>query len=221
MLAGLLLVSIAPRRAPNERRDPQGRVRRPGAHRRARGRHDVLALGRPAISRLARTTPSRASPSSRSSAASSTPPTARCWPRTGSGRWTARRSTSAAIRRETASNIVGYSTQARSRAGLERSLNDYLTGSNGSLRTVLGSKLDALTGRTIVGNSVVLTIDPDLQRVAQRALAGNCGAAVAPSLRRAACWRWRRRPAMTRTRSSGTSGASRDGRRRAPRPRDF
>jgi peptidoglycan glycosyltransferase len=77
-----------------------------------------------------------------------------------------------------ASNIVGYSTQARSRAGLERSLNDYLTGSNGSLRTVLGSKLDALTGRTIVGNSVVLTIDPRLQRVAQHVLAGNCGAAV-------------------------------------------
>jgi penicillin-binding protein A len=78
-----------------------------------------------------------------------------------------------------ASNIVGYSTQARSRAGLERSLNDYLTGSNGSLRTVLGSKLDALAGKTIVGNNVVLTIDPRLQRVAQRALAGNCGAAVA------------------------------------------
>jgi peptidoglycan glycosyltransferase len=77
-----------------------------------------------------------------------------------------------------ASNIVGYSTQARSRAGLERSLNDYLTGSNGSLRTVLGSKLDALTGRTIVGNSIVLTIDPRLQRVAQHVLAGNCGAAV-------------------------------------------
>ncbi|HEU0304162.1 MAG TPA: penicillin-binding protein 2 [Gaiellaceae bacterium] len=78
-----------------------------------------------------------------------------------------------------ASNIVGYSTQARSRAGLERSLNDYLTGSNGSLRTVLGSKLDALAGKTIVGNNVVLTIDPELQRVAQAALAGNCGAAVA------------------------------------------
>ncbi|MET0939247.1 MAG: hypothetical protein ABWY51_08505, partial [Gaiellaceae bacterium] len=43
-----------------------------------------------------------------------------------------------------ASNVIGYSTQARSRAALERSLNDYLTGSNGSLRTVLGSKLDAL-----------------------------------------------------------------------------
>ena len=78
-----------------------------------------------------------------------------------------------------ASNIVGYSTQARSRAGLERSLNDYLTGSNGSLRTVLGTKLDALAGKTIVGNSVTLTIDPELQRAAQRALAGNCGAAVA------------------------------------------
>ena len=78
-----------------------------------------------------------------------------------------------------ASNIIGYSTQARSRAGLERSLNDYLTGSNGSLRTVLGTKLDALAGKTIVGNSVTLTIDPELQRVAQRALAGNCGAAVA------------------------------------------
>jgi peptidoglycan glycosyltransferase len=78
-----------------------------------------------------------------------------------------------------ASNVVGYSTQARSRAGLERSLNDYLTGSNGSLRTVLGTKLDALAGKTIVGNSVVLTIDPELQRAAQRALTGNCGAAVA------------------------------------------
>lgn len=78
-----------------------------------------------------------------------------------------------------ASNIVGYSTQARSRAGIERALNDYLTGSNGSLRTVLGSKLDALAGKTIVGNNVVLTIDPELQRLAQRALAGSCGAAVA------------------------------------------
>jgi peptidoglycan glycosyltransferase len=78
-----------------------------------------------------------------------------------------------------ASNIIGYSTQARSRAGLERSLNDYLTGSNGSLRTVLDTKLDALAGKTIVGNSVTLTIDPELQRVAQSALAGNCGAAVA------------------------------------------
>jgi peptidoglycan glycosyltransferase len=78
-----------------------------------------------------------------------------------------------------ASNVVGYSTQGRSRAGLERSLNDYLTGSNSNLHTVLRTKLDQLTGKTVKGNSVVLTIVPELQRVAQRALAGNCGAAVA------------------------------------------
>jgi peptidoglycan glycosyltransferase len=81
--------------------------------------------------------------------------------------------------RSLASNVVGYSTQARSRAGLEHSLNDYLTGSNGNLHTVLGTKLDELTGKTVVGNSVVLTIDPELQLVAQRALGSNCGAAVA------------------------------------------
>ena len=98
----------------------------------------------------------------------STPPTARCWPRTGQRKVDGQ---TFYFRRypqgDLASNIVGYSTQARSRAGPRTPLNDYLTGSNGSLRTVLGSKLDALTGRTIVGNLVVLTIDPDLQRVAQ------------------------------------------------------
>jgi peptidoglycan glycosyltransferase len=77
------------------------------------------------------------------------------------------------------SNVVGYSTQGRSRAGLERSLNDYLTGANANLHTVLQTKLDQLTGKTIKGNSVVLTIDPELQRVAEKALGENCGAAVA------------------------------------------
>jgi peptidoglycan glycosyltransferase len=78
-----------------------------------------------------------------------------------------------------AANIVGYSTQGRSRAGVERSLNDYLTGSNANLHTILRTKLDELTGKTVKGNSIVLTIVPELQRVAQRALDGNCGAAVA------------------------------------------
>src|SRR5207249_4628399 len=36
-----------------------------------------------------------------------------------------------------ASDIVGYSTQVRSRAGLERSENDYLTASNAHLQTVI------------------------------------------------------------------------------------
>jgi penicillin-binding protein A len=77
------------------------------------------------------------------------------------------------------SNVVGYSTQGRSRAGLERSENDYLTGSNANLHTVLERTLNGLVGRTIRGNSLVLTVDPVVQRTAVRALGSNCGAAVA------------------------------------------
>ena len=78
-----------------------------------------------------------------------------------------------------AAAVVGYSTQARFRAGLERSLNDYLTGSNANLETVLDTALDRLTGGTIEGNSLVLTLRPQAQRVAQEALGRACGAAVA------------------------------------------
>ena len=41
-------------------------------------------------------------------------------------------------------DVVGYSTQGRSRAGLERSLNDYLTSSNSDLHTVLTRTLNSL-----------------------------------------------------------------------------
>ena len=75
--------------------------------------------------------------------------------------------------------VVGYSTQGRSRAGLERSFNDYLTGSNASLDTVLHSTLNSLEGKTVRGNSLVLTLKLGPQFLAQRALAGYCGAAVA------------------------------------------
>src|SRR5581483_7064023 len=54
-----------------------------------------------------------------------------------------------------ASDVVGYSTAARSRAGLERSENDYLTASNAHLKTVIDRTLDRLKGVTIKGNSVV------------------------------------------------------------------
>jgi penicillin-binding protein A len=77
------------------------------------------------------------------------------------------------------SNVVGYSTQARFRTGLERSMNDYLTGSNANLHTVVQTTIDGLVGRTIKGNALVLTIDPVVQRAAQHALGSNCGAAVA------------------------------------------
>jgi penicillin-binding protein A len=78
-----------------------------------------------------------------------------------------------------ASQVVGYSTQSRSRAGLERSMNDYLTASNSHLNTVLRRTLDRLKGATVTGNNLILTIRPDAQRVALNALDGNCGAAVA------------------------------------------
>ena len=78
-----------------------------------------------------------------------------------------------------ASAIVGYSTQSRSRAGLERSQNDFLTASNAHLSTVLRRTLDGLEGKTVKGNALVLTLRPGAQQVAQKALDGNCGAVVA------------------------------------------
>jgi len=78
-----------------------------------------------------------------------------------------------------ASDVVGYSTQTRFRTGLERSENDYLTASNTHLTTVVRKTLDKLEGKTVQGNNLVLTLRPGAQRLAQHALDGNCGAAVA------------------------------------------
>jgi peptidoglycan glycosyltransferase len=78
-----------------------------------------------------------------------------------------------------AANVVGYSTQGRSRSGLERSLNDYLTSSNSDLHTVLDRTLNSLEGKTVKGNSVALTLRTGPQFLAQRALGSLCGAAVA------------------------------------------
>ena len=76
-------------------------------------------------------------------------------------------------------HLVGYSTQSRSRAGLESSLNDYLTGSNSNLGTVLKTTLDKIRGATIKGNDVWLTVKPGAQRVAMQQLEGKCGSVVA------------------------------------------
>ena len=46
-----------------------------------------------------------------------------------------------------AAHVVGYSTVGRSRTGLERSLNDYLTASNANLSTVVDKALDELRGK--------------------------------------------------------------------------
>jgi peptidoglycan glycosyltransferase len=78
-----------------------------------------------------------------------------------------------------AAHVVGYSTVGRSRTGLERSLNDFLTASNSSLSTVLDKTLDELRGKPVQGNDVVTTLDLDAQEVADVALGSNCGAVVA------------------------------------------
>ena len=78
-----------------------------------------------------------------------------------------------------AAHIVGYSTQVRSRAGLERSENDFLTGANSNLNTIVDTTLDKLKGATVKGNNLVLTLRPGAQRIALNALGGKCGAAVA------------------------------------------
>ncbi|HMJ00583.1 MAG TPA: penicillin-binding protein 2 [Gaiellaceae bacterium] len=78
-----------------------------------------------------------------------------------------------------AAHIVGYSTQVRSRAGLEDTENDFLTGSNTNLSTVLDTTFDKLRGTTVKGNDLHLTLRAGAQAIALKALGGKCGAAVA------------------------------------------
>ena len=77
-----------------------------------------------------------------------------------------------------ASQVVGYSTQGRSRSGVERQLNGYLTASNANLGTIIAKLTDKLRGTTVTGNNVTLTIHANAQKLAESALAGSCGAAV-------------------------------------------
>jgi penicillin-binding protein A len=81
--------------------------------------------------------------------------------------------------RELFAHAVGYSTQARSRSGIEQARNDFLTGANANLATLLDTTLDRLRGATIEGNDLILTLRPRAQRVALDALGGQCGAAAA------------------------------------------
>jgi peptidoglycan glycosyltransferase len=77
-----------------------------------------------------------------------------------------------------AAQIVGYSTQGRSRAGIERSQNAFLTASDANLGTILDKLGSSLSGSTITGNNVTLNINWQAQRLAESLLAGKCGAAV-------------------------------------------
>jgi cell division protein FtsI/penicillin-binding protein 2 len=51
-----------------------------------------------------------------------------------------------------AAQTVGYSTASRSQAGLERSMNDYLTGANTNLSDAFRHVLDRLGGATSSGS---------------------------------------------------------------------
>jgi peptidoglycan glycosyltransferase len=56
-----------------------------------------------------------------------------------------------------AAQTVGYSTTGRSQAGLERSMNDYLTGANTNLSAAFRNLLDRLGNATVHGNNLKLT----------------------------------------------------------------
>ncbi|HEX7626632.1 MAG TPA: penicillin-binding transpeptidase domain-containing protein [Gaiellaceae bacterium] len=77
-----------------------------------------------------------------------------------------------------AAQVVGYSTQGRSRAGLERQENTYLTASNANLGTIFDKLSDKLKGATVTGNNLVLNLHVNAQKIAETALQGKCGAAV-------------------------------------------
>jgi penicillin-binding protein A len=78
-----------------------------------------------------------------------------------------------------AAQTVGYSTESRSQAGLERSMNDYLTGANTNLSDAFRHILARLGSATVHGNNLQLTIRPRAQRLAQQLLGDRCGAVVA------------------------------------------
>jgi len=82
-----------------------------------------------------------------------------------------------------AAQTVGYSTAARSQAGLEQSMNDYLTGSATNLSNALKRTLARLGGGTVKGNKLVLTLDPSAQRLALSRLGDQCGAVVAMNVK--------------------------------------
>jgi peptidoglycan glycosyltransferase len=77
-----------------------------------------------------------------------------------------------------ASQTVGYSSQGSSRSGIEAAENSYLTAANADLGTIFTTLGNRLGGTTVTGNNLVLTLRSKAQLLANRLLAGNCGAAV-------------------------------------------
>ena len=78
-----------------------------------------------------------------------------------------------------AAHVVGYSTVARARAGLEKSLNGTLTGTEGNLGDLVERQLNDLRRKPIVGDTVVTSLDVKAQQVALETLGRRCGAVAA------------------------------------------
>lgn len=78
-----------------------------------------------------------------------------------------------------ATHVVGYSTVSRARAGLEKSLNGVLTGTERNLGGLVERQLDEARGKPIVGDTVVTTLDLHGQQVALEQLGRTCGAVAA------------------------------------------
>jgi peptidoglycan glycosyltransferase len=76
-------------------------------------------------------------------------------------------------------HVVGYSTVSRARAGLEKSLNGVLTGTERNLGGLVERQLDEARGKPIVGDTVVTTLDLHGQQVALQQLGRTCGAVAA------------------------------------------
>ena len=78
-----------------------------------------------------------------------------------------------------AAHVVGYSTASRARAGLEKSMNGILTGTERNLGGLVERQLDEARGKPIVGDTVVTTLDLHGQQVALEQLGRTCGAVAA------------------------------------------
>ncbi|HET6602495.1 MAG TPA: penicillin-binding transpeptidase domain-containing protein, partial [Gaiella sp.] len=78
-----------------------------------------------------------------------------------------------------AAHVVGYSTVSRARAGLEKSMNGVLTGTERNLGGLVERQLDEARGKPIVGDTVVTTLDLHGQQVALEQLGRTCGAVAA------------------------------------------
>ena len=87
-----------------------------------------------------------------------------------------------------AAQTIGYSTKSRSQAGLERSMNDYLTGANTNLSDAFRHILNRLGSATVHGDNLQLTLRPRAQALAQKLLGNRCGAVVAMNPRTGAVY---------------------------------